>query len=208
MRVALVALMALTILVPLTSKGDLFTEHKSVPVGTANNTVAHQTYTANQNTTSYSNFIEQEKQEEQHIMMEIQQYKLSHPQYFQQATPCECDSCKTNNVYFYFLENNFTPDDIREAVNLAKSHNLNPIINIEVTRPLSTEEDYINEFRKIESKIPPLNVDMSLEYDPKIVRILEKDNGEGYFKFDALDGFRIGGKIEDFNRLYDIAFGK
>lgn len=154
-------------------------------------------------------YIQAEKAEENVIREFVENYKAEHPQYFQSATPCECESCNDNKVYFYFLESNFTKQDIEHAIQLARDHGLYPVVNIETDKPCSTESCYVQEFRKIEDKIPDTSgADVSLEYDPKAVKEIKDHGGKGYFRFDSINGLRVGGKIEDFDRIYHIAFGE
>ncbi len=203
MRITLIVLFVLFVVIPC--KADMFTHHKTKNIIIKKNP-QYSVRKAGTTNLNRSNVFSEKKEND--IRHSIKTYISRHPEYFKKTNACQCSSCKANNVYFYFLENNFTAQDILHAIALAKSHNLNPIINIETNKNLQTKSDFIREFYKIKNKIPSVNSEMSLEHSIKIINKIKSLGGGGYFKFDSIDGLKLGGKIERFNHLYNIAFGK
>jgi len=189
------------------AKADIFSKQAKLPIGKKNPAAEVVKIKEKIDATKKRNDLAKKKALENVIRTKVEIYKNDHPEYFEDATKCECLSCDPNKVIFYFPIDDFTSDDLKHALSLAKEYHITPVLNIVTDRELKTKKEYIAEFERVRNKIPFGIVNsLSLIYDKDAIKGFKKYHG-AWFKFDSVYGLRMEGKIDEFRKIYRTAFG-
>ncbi len=116
-----------------------------------------------------------------------------------------------NSVWFYFTKDNFDAEKVQEAINLARSHNLYPVIYYLSEQCSFANAQQAQQFfyqhglQYIFTQNYSDNVEFELSCDQKILNQI-KNKDDVYFKFMSIRGLHGTGYLNDFQKVYSSCF--
>ncbi|MGB9755426.1 MAG: hypothetical protein ACPLXO_00965 [Desulfurella sp.] len=188
------------LIITIYSKADLFNY----------NNQTRQTHTANRN--DVQSIINQQQNKEAQMQSKAQELinaglKPKSVVDYQNLTVNQMD----NAVLFYFTPKSFNQTNVVRAINLARQHNLYPVIYYLSEQCSFANASQVQQFfyqHGLQHIFTPNysdNVSFELSCDGSVMQKL-KNTDNVYFKFMSIRGFHGEGCLDDFEKIYRKCF--